>query len=110
MLFPIQWDEPFGLVMIEAMACGTPVLALPGGSVPEIVRDGVSGYICSSVDELAERARNRGVTPQSCREYVESYFTLDRMVGEYADLYAETLSTAGELAPAEGDEPASAVA
>src|SRR5437764_4287804 len=47
MLFPIQWNEPFGLVMVEAMACGTPVLAMPGGSVPEVVRDGVSGYICS---------------------------------------------------------------
>jgi glycosyltransferase involved in cell wall biosynthesis len=46
MLFPIQWNEPFGLVVVEAMACGTPVLAMPGGSVPEIVRDGTSGYIC----------------------------------------------------------------
>jgi glycosyltransferase involved in cell wall biosynthesis len=110
MLFPIQWDEPFGLVLIEAMACGTPVLALPGGSVPEIVRDGVSGYICNSVDEIADRARARDITPQSCREYVETYFTLDRMVGEYADLYAECLSTAGELASAEDDEPRSAVA
>jgi glycosyltransferase involved in cell wall biosynthesis len=43
MLFPIQWKEPFGLVMLEAMACGTPVLAMPGGSVSEVVRDGVSG-------------------------------------------------------------------
>ena len=48
MVFPIQWNEPFGLVMIEAMACGTPVLALPGGSVEEVVRDGVSGFICNS--------------------------------------------------------------
>src|SRR6476661_2490130 len=48
MLFPIQWNEPFGLVMVEAMACGTPVLALRGGSVPEVVRDGVSGYLCRS--------------------------------------------------------------
>lgn len=110
MLFPIQWDEPFGLVLIEAMACGTPVLALPGGSVPEIVRDGVSGYICNSVDELADRARARDITPQSCRQYVETYFTLDRMVGEYADLYAECLATSGGIAPAEDDEPRSAVA
>jgi glycosyltransferase involved in cell wall biosynthesis len=46
MLFPVQWKEPVGLVMLEAMACGIPVLAMPGGSVPEVVRDGVSGYIC----------------------------------------------------------------
>ena len=47
MLFPIQWNEPFGLVMIEAMACGTPVLALPGGAVEEVVRDGISGFVCN---------------------------------------------------------------
>src|SRR5947199_749702 len=58
MLFPIQWNEPFGLVMVEAMACGTPVLALRGGSVPEIVRDGISGYICRSVREMATRVKN----------------------------------------------------
>ncbi len=48
MLFPIQWNEPFGLVMIEAMACGTPVLALPGGAVEEVVCDGISGFVCQS--------------------------------------------------------------
>ena len=56
MLFPIQWNEPFGLVMIEAMACGTPVLALPGGAVDEVVQDGVSGFVCQSADEMVERA------------------------------------------------------
>src|SRR6185437_3770303 len=56
LLFPIQWEEPFGLVMIEAMACGTPVLAFPGGSVVEVVADGVSGWICRDVEEMAERA------------------------------------------------------
>ena len=58
MLFPIQWDEPFGLVMIEAMACGTPVLALPGGSVEEVVRDGISGFVCQTPDEMAQRCRD----------------------------------------------------
>ncbi len=58
MLFPIQWNEPFGLVMIEAMACGTPVLALPGGAVEEVVRDGISGHVCRSIgphDTVRER-------------------------------------------------------
>ena len=58
MLFPIQWNEPFGFVMIEAMACGTPVIALKGGSVPEVVRNDVSGYICDNVEQMAERIRN----------------------------------------------------
>ena len=65
MLFPIQWDEPFGLVMIEAMACGTPVLALPGGSVEEVVRDGISGFVCQTPDEMAQRAPRPAARPSS---------------------------------------------
>lgn len=87
MLFPIKWDEPFGLVQIEAMACGTPVLALPGGSVREIVQEGVSGYVCSSVDEMAQRARDLALAPKRIREYVETNFSLQRMVKQYSDLY-----------------------
>ena len=67
LLFPIQWNEPFGLVMIEAMACGTPVLALPGGAVEEIVADGVSGWICANVGEMAQRARDLRIPAASCR-------------------------------------------
>jgi glycosyltransferase involved in cell wall biosynthesis len=108
MLFPIQWNEPFGLVMVEAMACGTPVLALPGGSVPEIVRDGVSGYVCHSVDELAERTRDLGsMSPLECREYVEANFSLERMVGDYANLYTEILASGPAedmVTPLEDDE------
>src|SRR5439155_395332 len=63
MLFPIQWNEPFGLVMVEAMACGTPVLALRGGSVPEVVKDGISGYVCRSVRELATRVKQLNFKP-----------------------------------------------
>ena len=102
MLFPIQWDEPFGLVMIEAMACGTPVLAFPRGSVPEVVKDGVSGWICQSVDELAERARHLTISPATVRAYVEREFSLERMVERYIELYAEM---AGEpaIAPSLGE-------
>ncbi len=93
MLFPIQWDEPFGLVMIEAMACGTPVLALPGGSVREIVKNGVAGFVCQSVDDLASRAceiaSGAAPRPADARRYVEENFTIERMVAQYADLYAE---------------------
>ena len=91
MLFPIQWDEPFGLVMVEAMACGTPVLAFGRGSVPEIVKDGVSGWICGSVDELADRAQHPTIAPATVRSYVEREFALDGMVERYVELYSELL-------------------
>jgi glycosyltransferase involved in cell wall biosynthesis len=93
MLFPIQWDEPFGLVMIEAMACGTPVVAMPGGSVPEIVKDGVSGWVCRSVEEMVERVRHAAdFDPAQVRAYAEDEFSIDRMVQQYADLYAGILA------------------
>ena len=93
MLFPIQWDEPFGLVMIEAMACGTPVIAMPGGSVPEIVRDGVCGFVCSTVDEMAARVKQAGaLDPAQIRSCAENAFSLERMVQRYADLYERILS------------------
>jgi glycosyltransferase involved in cell wall biosynthesis len=96
MLFPIQWDEPFGLVMVEAMACGTPVLAMPGGSVPEIVKDGVSGYICNSIDEMAERANSLAIPAAKVRAYAEQNFSLDRMVREYMELYEDAIVGAAE--------------
>jgi glycosyltransferase involved in cell wall biosynthesis len=88
MLFPIKWDEPFGLVMIEAMACGTPVLAFQAGSVPEIVRDGVSGYVGRTVGELANYARELRILPGAIRMYVEENFSVARMCRDYRELYA----------------------
>lgn len=97
MLFPIQWDEPFGLVMLEAMACGTPVLALPGGSVSEVVESGISGFICGSVKEMAERARQlpAGFSPGVVRQQVKERFSLERMVTRYVKLY-ESILAAGQ--------------
>jgi glycosyltransferase involved in cell wall biosynthesis len=92
MLFPIQWDEPFGLVMIEAMACGTPVLAMPGGSVPEVVKPGISGYIEHSADELAKCACNLHLPPSTVRGYAEAYFSSARMADDYISLYSEILN------------------
>jgi len=91
MLFPIQWSEPFGLVMIEAMACGTPVIALSRGSVPEVVRDGVSGFVCKDIDEMVKRIRNLSISPSTIRGYVEQEFSVGVMVKKYIDLYTETL-------------------
>jgi len=91
MLFPIQWDEPFGLVMVEAMACGTPVIALRAGSVPEIVRDGVSGWVCNTVDEMVERLPDLSLEPAAIRRDAEERFSLDLMTQHYIQLYLELL-------------------
>lgn len=107
MLFPIQWDEPFGLVMIEAMACGTPVLAFQGGSVPEIVKNGVSGFVCKDVPEMTARAvqlRQEPMTAGDIRDYVEKYFSVSRMVDDYHRLYTDL------IARRSAHEPESAVA
>jgi glycosyltransferase involved in cell wall biosynthesis len=80
MLFPIQWNEPFGLVMVEAMACGTPVLAMPGGSVQEVVRDGISGYTCKSVREMVEMVRDLNFDRVAIRRYIADNFSIERML------------------------------
>ena len=96
MLFPIQWDEPFGLVVIEAMACGTPVLALPGGSMLELIENGVNGYLCADSAEMAQRAVHLDIDPARCRAYVDTHFGLDVMVRRYEALF---------LAAARGEMP-----
>ena len=92
LLFPIQWSEPFGLVMLEAMACGTPVFALAGGSVPEIVRPSISGAISSSAEEMAEAVRNTAYRPEVVRAWVEQRFSVDIMVNRYIALYEGILA------------------
>jgi glycosyltransferase involved in cell wall biosynthesis len=86
-LFPIDWDEPFGLVMTEAMACGTPVIATPRGSVPEVVEDGVTGWIVPVEDFAAEAADRLGrlseIEPKACRERVQRLFSKEAMVAGY---------------------------
>ena len=97
MLFPIQWREPFGLVMIEAMACGTPVIAPKRASVPEIVIDGVTGFIVSvenMMEEMVKRLKHiKEIKPERCREHVEKNFTSDRMVEDYLRLYKQIIQT-----------------
>ncbi len=92
LLFPIDWPEPFGLVMIEAMACGTPVIAYPRGSVREVIRDGVNGYIVQDTDE-AVRAVDRvaQLDRTQCRQYFELNFSDDRMAEQYVNIYQELI-------------------
>jgi glycosyltransferase involved in cell wall biosynthesis len=83
-LFPIEWEEPFGLVMIESMACGTPVIATRHGAVPEVIEDGRSGVIVDHFREiLAALERADAIEPLECRRYVEEHFAPDRMVMGY---------------------------
>ncbi|HEX8924604.1 MAG TPA: glycosyltransferase family 4 protein, partial [Terriglobales bacterium] len=96
LLFPIQWNEPFGLVMVEAMACGTPVLAFPGGAVPEVVCDHVSGFICKNVNDAVARTKDlRKLKPANIRSYVQQNFSVERMVQQYCELYRELADAAG---------------
>jgi len=88
LLFPIDWPEPFGLAMIEAMACGTPVIAFARGSVPEVIDPGVTGYIVSSVDEAVACVRRaRSLDRRECRRQFERRFCAARMAREYCSIY-----------------------
>ena len=88
LLFPIDWPEPFGLVMIEAMACGTPVIAFRCGSVPEVIEDGRSGFIVDSEDEAVEAVKQiRHLERKMVRGVFDARFTADRMAADYAALY-----------------------
>jgi glycosyltransferase involved in cell wall biosynthesis len=114
-LFPLQWEEPFGLTLIESMACGTPVIAYARGSVPEIVKDGETGFLVNpsdtdirgnfiikktGIDGLCEAVEKIYSLPEeeykkmrlACRTHVENHFTVERMVDDYINVYEEILS------------------
>jgi glycosyltransferase involved in cell wall biosynthesis len=87
-LFTSQWDEPFGLVMIESMASGTPVVGLRRGSVPEIVLDGKTGYVVDTEDEMIDALQKIDhIKPEDCRKHVETMFSRERMVENYMKIY-----------------------
>lgn len=88
LLFPIDWPEPFGLVMIEAMACGTPIIARCRGSVPEIMEEGVTGFICDSVEEAVRAVQEvANLTRKRCRHAFEKRFTVTGMAQGYLAIY-----------------------
>jgi glycosyltransferase involved in cell wall biosynthesis len=104
LVFPISWAEPFGMVMIEAMACGTPVLATPRGAVPEVVRDGVTGYV-RDVDELIGAvAKIPAIDRAACRRHVEQAFSDEAMTSGYERAMCGVLE--GELLGVEAPEHA----
>jgi glycosyltransferase involved in cell wall biosynthesis len=93
LLFPIHWPEPFGLVMIEAMACGTPVIAGRFGSVPEIILDAQTGFLCDSIEEMALACnRINEISRSRCRLHVENHFSGEIMTERYENVYREILA------------------
>lgn len=91
-VYPIQWDEPFGITMIEAMACGTPVVTFRRGSAPEVVEHGVTGYVVDDTNEFEAALGNlEAIDPHNCRERVERLFTSPVMVDGYEDAYRKVL-------------------
>ncbi len=93
LLFPIDWPEPFGLVMIEAMACGTPVIAFRGGSVVEIIDDAVTGFIVDTIDEAVEAARRVHLLDRRrCRAVFERRFSVARMASDYVQIYTQLVA------------------
>jgi glycosyltransferase involved in cell wall biosynthesis len=121
LLFPIDWPEPFGLVMIEALACGTPVIARPRGSVPEVIRDGVTGFHCETVPDFVRAIGHVGLIDRAaCRRDFEERFTAGAMAARYERVYREVIEAtsrstlvvapAGRIPPAdvEDGEPAPA--
>ncbi|HET8586113.1 MAG TPA: glycosyltransferase family 4 protein [Casimicrobiaceae bacterium] len=92
LLFPIDWPEPFGLVMIEAMACGTPVIAYSSGSVPEVMEQGRTGFIVSNLADAVQAVRRLPELSRArCREVFEERFTAERMARDYVDVYERLL-------------------
>jgi glycosyltransferase involved in cell wall biosynthesis len=102
LLVPLQWEEPFGLVMIEAMLVGTPVIAFARGSAPEIVEDGVTGYLVHSTEEMGERIRQLDrVDRARCRARAQERWSTTRMAQEYAALYSTMLRRSQRTAQSE---------
>lgn len=92
-LFPITWQEPFGLVMIESMATGTPVIAMNRGSVPEVIEHGKTGFICQDYDEMSQIVPAAlELNRYQCREYVENKFSVTQMVNKYEDVYQQVIN------------------
>ncbi len=92
MIVPIEWDEPFGIVFAEALACGTPIISCPRGSLPEIVRQGVDGFLINSIEDGCEAVANiTKLDRENCRDRAEKCFSAEVIVSQYEQLYANLI-------------------
>jgi glycosyltransferase involved in cell wall biosynthesis len=108
LLFPIDWPEPFGLVMIEALACGTPVIAFRNGSVPEVLEDGVTAHIVDTLEQAVHAVGRIGeLSRKKCRLVFEERFTAERMTRDYLAIYRRLLKPGGQERGAGSDRPQS---
>lgn len=99
-LFPIKWPEPFGLVMIESLATGTPVVAIKGGAVPEVIDDGQTGFIVPDESAMAEAVENiDSIDPRNCRRAAEERFSSSRMVADYEKIYSQIVAKEAACRP-----------
>ncbi len=106
LLMPIRWPEPFGMVMVEALACGTPVIAFPEGAAPEIVEHGVTGFLVADEREMAAAvSRLDLIDPRRCREAAEERFDADRVAAAYERIYRRVARPGAEPAPARPAQP-----
>ncbi len=106
LLFPIAWPEPFGIVMIEAMACGTPVIAYAQGSVPEVIEDGITGFVVANAEEAVTAVREiTSFDRAACRQRFEERFTASLMSSQYLRLYEKLLRSQSEPIPASSGVP-----
>jgi glycosyltransferase involved in cell wall biosynthesis len=117
LILPIDWPEPFGMVFIESLACGTPVITCPRGSVPELLKDGVTGYSGCTADTLVEAVHKvRSISRIGCRRYAKRRFDMRRMALEYVNVYLKVLgqrrifTTPEPFAPEVTDDPVERVA
>jgi glycosyltransferase involved in cell wall biosynthesis len=93
LLFPIEWEEPFGMAVIEALACGTPVIAMRRGAMPEIIEHGVNGFLADNEEEFAEyMQRINEIDPAACRKSVEKRFAAQNMAENYIQRYNEVIA------------------
>ena len=100
LLFPIDWPEPFGLVMIEAMACGTPVIARHRGSVPEVMEEGKTGFVINDVEEAVQAVKKiPQISRKHCREVFEERFANHRMASDYVAIYEKLIKGSRKVAP-----------
>jgi len=100
LIFPINWPEPFGLVMIEALACGTPVIAYPHGSVPEVLEDGTTGFIVRNSSEACHALeRISSISRAGCRAFFERRFSVTRMAHDYLSIYNDVIESRHSAPP-----------